>query len=144
MPFQQNPSWLRDACTHTGGSWDLPTVDCEPGKSQWLAKGNPEEIPNKSDSNSHEGVTQWLSLSLSLPVCLPTWTVLFSLLINISLASLLSVFVGILFCKTKGPLTTGVVARIWCSHLCDLASISGWECKPRSKPLEVKVTGDLT
>ena len=33
-----------------GGSWDRPD-DCEPGKSEWLAKGNPEEIPHKSNSN---------------------------------------------------------------------------------------------
>ena len=51
-----------------------------------LAKGNPEEMPHKSDSNYHEGTT----LSLNPPVCLSTRT-LFSLLINTSLVSLLSV-----------------------------------------------------
>ena len=41
-----------------GGSWDTPD-DCEPGKSEWLAKGNPEEIPHKSNSNCYyECVTQ--------------------------------------------------------------------------------------
>ena len=45
------------------------------------------------------------------------------LLINTSLASLLSVFVETFFCKTEGPgplsLTYGLVARIWCSHCSD-------------------------
>ena len=47
--------------------------------------------------------------------------------INTLLASLLSVFVDILFCKTEGPgplsLTTGLVARIWCSHYRDSACL---------------------
>ena len=64
------------------------------------------------------------SLPLSLPKCLSICTVLF-FLINTSLASLLSVFVEILFCKVQGPgplsLTTGLVARIWCSHYHDPA-----------------------
>ena len=50
--------------------------------------------------------------------CLCTHTVLFFLFVNTLLASLLSVFVEILFCKAKGPgplsLTTGLVARIYC------------------------------
>ena len=45
------------------------------------------------------------------------------LLINILHASLVSIFVGILFCKVERPgplsLTTSLVARIWCSHCCD-------------------------
>ena len=44
-------------------------------------------MPHKCDSNYHEGAT----LSLSPPVCLSTRTVLFFLLINTLLASLLSV-----------------------------------------------------
>ena len=43
------------------------------------------------------------TLPLSLPMCLTTPTVLFTLLINTVIISLLSVFVGILFCKAKGP-----------------------------------------
>ena len=74
-----------------------------PSKSKWLAKGDPEEMPHKSDSNFHDGATQQLSLSLSLPVCLSTPTVLFFLLINTLLASVLPVFVKILFYKAKGP-----------------------------------------
>ena len=55
-------------------------------------------------------------------------------------SSLLSDFVEILFCKVKEPgplsLTTGLVARIWCFHHCNLALITGWESKPCSKPLQ--------
>ena len=112
-----------------GRSWYIPNMDCEPGYSKWLAKGNLEEIPHKSNSNCPEGATQWL-LSLSLPMCLLTHTVLFSLLINTLLTSLLCVFVEVLFCKDVGPvplsLTTGLVARIWYFHHHDLAqSLSG-------------------
>ena len=66
--------------------------------------------------------------------------------INPVLVSLLSIFVGILFSKAEGPgplsLTTGLAAKIWCSHHHDLASVSSWEPKSRSKPLQAEVTGD--
>ena len=79
------------------------------------------------------------SLSLSLPMYLSTRTVLFFLLISTLLASLLSIFVGILFCKVKGPAPCHwVVARIWCSHCHNSTSISGWEPKARSKFLPGK------
>ena len=56
-------------------------------------------------------------LPLSLPFYLSTCTVFF-LLIHTSLASLLSLFVGILFCKAEGPeplsLATALVTGIWC------------------------------
>ena len=75
------------------------------------------------------------SLPLSLPKCLSICTVLF-FLINTSLASLLSVFVEILFCKVQGPgplsLTTGLVARIWCSHHHDPAQSLVGNQAPRS------------
>ena len=87
-----------------------------------------------------------LSLSLSLPMCLPTCTVYFLPLINSSLPSLLSNFVEILFCKGEGAgplsLTTGLVARIWCSHHRDPASIPTWEPKPCFKPLQAEATRD--
>ena len=80
------------------------------------------------------------SSTLPLPVCLSTRTILFSLLLNTLFASLLSDFVEILFCKVKEPgplpLTTGLMARIWCFHHCNLALIAGWESKPCSKPLQ--------
>ena len=54
-----------------------------------------------------------------------------------------SILVEILFCKVKGPgplsLTTGLIPRIWCSHCQNSASVSGWEPKPRSKPLPPEI-----
>ena len=132
------------ACAHIGGSWDIPNMDCEPGNSKGLTKGNRGEMFHKSNSNCHEGQTQWLSLSLSSPVCIST--VLFFLLINALLALLLSVFMEILFCKAKGPgplsLTAGLVARTWCSHSFDSAPICGLEPKPCSKLLQAKSIRD--
>ena len=32
-------------------------MDSETGNSTWLAKGNPEEMPHKSNSDYHEGET---------------------------------------------------------------------------------------
>ena len=61
--------WIRDACANLGESRNTPKMDCEPGKSKWLAKGNPEEMSHKSNSNCHDGVTQRF--------CLSTRTVLF-------------------------------------------------------------------
>ena len=65
----------------------------------------------------------------STQVSIHTCCTLF-LLKNTLLVSLLSVFIGILFCKAEEPgplpLAIGLVARIWCSHCCDLASIHGW------------------
>ena len=134
-----------------GMSWDLPNMDCELGKSKWLAKGKQEERLHKVIQTA---MSTWLSHSLSLSLSEPAsvsihmYCTLFFLLINTLLASLLSIFVGILFCIAKGPrplsLTTGVVARIWCFHCCDAASISGWEPKPHSRPLQAKATWDQT
>ena len=77
---------------------------------------------------------------------LVTHTVLFFLLRNTLLASLLFVFVEILFYKAEGPgplsLITGLVARIWWFHHLDPPLISGWELKPRSKPLQAQATRD--
>ena len=64
-----------------GGSWDIPYMDCEPGKLKWLAKENQEEIPHKSNSNCHKGAAQ--RLSESTHVSIPRYcTLLFFLLIN--------------------------------------------------------------
>ena len=63
------------------------------------------------------------ALPLSLAMCLSTRTVLFFLLINSLLTSLLSIFVEALLCKVKGPgplsLATGLAVRSWrfyCPH----------------------------
>ena len=88
---------------------------------------------------------QWRCNSATLPVpettmCLSTRNILFVLWMNILLASVLLIFAEILFCKAEGPgslsLTTGLVTRIWCAHRCDPASVSDWEPKPCSKPLQ--------
>ena len=58
-----------------GRSWNIPSMDCELGKSEWLGKGKPEEMSHKSNLNFHEGATQ--GVSLSSPACLSTHTVVF-------------------------------------------------------------------
>ena len=68
-----------------GGPKDKPGMDSEPGKARWLAKGNPEEVPRKSDSAL---VRAWLSL-WTYPCVYPR--ALFFLLINTILVSLSSV-----------------------------------------------------
>ena len=118
-----------------------------PGKSKWLSKGDPEEMPHKSDSNFHNGANQWLDLSLSPPVYLSSPTALFFLLLNTLLASVLSVFVEILFCKAKGPwpmsLTTGLVTKIWCfQHGDPTQSLTGNPNPTHSKLLQAEATGD--
>ena len=118
-------SWLRDACICMGGCWDTPDMNCEPGRSKWLDKGNSEEMPHESDSNCHECVTLslWVHLFASPHV-------LYSVFPpdNTLLALLPSTFVEIISCKAEGSrplsLTTGLVVRIWCSHSCDPTSIS--------------------
>ena len=93
----------------------------------------PGRIPHESSSNSHQGMTQLLSLPLSesAHVSIHMYCVLFLPLINTSPASLLSIFMEILFCKAEGPgplsLATGLVARIQRSHRHDPTSISGCE-----------------
>ena len=57
-------------CAHMEGTWDKPNMDSKPGRTRWLAKGNPEEMLHMSDSPYHEGVAP----SLSPPVCLSTRT----------------------------------------------------------------------
>ena len=88
-----------------------------------MAKGNPEEMPHKSDLNYHEDCT----LSESTSVFIHTSVTLFPP--NKCFASLLSVSVRILFLQSQRArawsLTTGLVARIQLSHCRDLTSISG-------------------
>ena len=69
--------WVRDACENLGGAEHTPDMNCEPGKSKWLAKGNPEEMSHESNSNGHEGVTQRSSLSPLLCLSLYTYCTLF-------------------------------------------------------------------
>ena len=122
-------------------------MDCEPGNSKGLTKGNREETFHKSNSNCHEGVTGD-SPSEFPGVPTHTYSTLF-LLINTLLASLLFVFLEILFCKAEGPgllsMTPSPVARIWCFHCCDPAqSLAGnpnptrSRCRPR--PPEINLS----
>ena len=113
-------------------------MDCELGKSKFLAKGNPEGKPHISDLNCQRGqLRDYPSESAHVPIHI--YGIIFPLN-KYLFASTLSVFVEILFCKSKGPgplsLTTGLVARIWFFHCCNPTPTSGWEPKPGSKPLQ--------
>ena len=48
--------------THTEVSWDISNTASGPGKSKWMAKGNLEEMPQKSNSNCPKDVIQWVSI----------------------------------------------------------------------------------
>ena len=62
-----------------GGSWDISNTASGLGKSKWLAQGNPEEMPHKSNWNCHEGATQPLSSSEPAHVSIQTYYTLFPL-----------------------------------------------------------------
>ena len=101
-------------------------------------------MPHISDLNCHSGATRGFSESACVPI--HTCCTLYPLKTHTHthththtqtlLASLLSVFVEALFCKTKGPkplsLTTGLEARIQCSQCCDPAPSLG----PTQVPLQ--------
>ena len=85
---------------------------------------NQDDRPKETSKKRPTKITQAtmrmqlrLPLSLSPPVHLFTFTVLFSPLNKCFTCFTLFVFVGILSCKAKGPrplsLATGLVARIW-------------------------------
>ena len=117
-------------------SWNILNMNSEPEKSKWLAK---ENLENKTNSNCHKSATQRLSESALLSVY--THYTIF-LLVKTLRVSLLSIFVGILFCRAEGPLSliTCLMARIWCFHCHDPASTSGQEPKPCFKLLQAKAT----
>lgn len=132
-----NPSWLKDECSHRGGSWAISNMDSEPGQPKWLAKENLEEMPHKRDATGVQ-----LSLSESVHVLCPHVLYSFSLLKILSLLSLY--FVGILLQSQRAralSLPTGLVARVWCAHHGDPTSISGCELKPHFK-LQAETTWD--
>ena len=124
-----------------GGAWDIPTICCEPGK--WLAKGNPETYHIKVIQVATR--VELSPLSLNPTMCVSTHNILFVLQTH---APCFTTFylLEVLSCKAEGPgllsLTTGLVVRVWCSHCCGLASVSGWEPKARSKPLQAEATWD--
>ena len=96
---------------------------------KWFTEGKPEEIPHKSNWDCHEGVTQWLPLSLPESAHVPIYTYCtFFLLINTYFTTFRRC--GNSFLQRRGPgpfsLTTGLVARIWCFHHHDPAqSLAG-------------------
>ena len=121
---------------------DVLNINCEPEKSKWLPKGKWKKCPIRVIQTA---MRAQLSDSPWVHLCVyPTGTALFFPLYK-HFASLLSVFVEILFCKAIGPcslsLTTGLVARIWCFHCHDPAD-SGWEPKAHSKLLQAEATQD--
>ena len=144
--------WIHLGYERLGHAWEDPEI-----YQIWAVnQTNQNDWPKESWKKCPIKVIQtamraWLSNSGTLPlsplVCLSvTHTVLFFLLINTLLASLLSIFVEILFCKVEGPgplsLTIGPVARIWCFHYCNPDPVSGWEPKPCSKPLQAETPWD--
>ena len=103
----------------------MPDTDCEPGTSEWLAKGNPEEIPHKSNAHCHEGATQGLSLWVGLCVC-PTSYTLFLLLMTLCFTTVCLCGDSFLHSGRCGPLslTAGLYqAGIRCFHCRDTAHI---------------------
>ena len=72
-------------------TWEGPEINQTQTQNQAKQEDQPnenlEKMPHKPDSNYHKGVT----LSLSPPICISARPVLFFLLINTLLASLLSI-----------------------------------------------------
>ena len=126
-----------------GGSWDILNVDSEPGKPKWLAKGNLEEMPHKSNSNYHKGAPQWLCLSKSVHVS----THMYSFPPNKHLFHYFWSLREFFFCKSKRPgpcLTTALVSGIQGSSHCDPISVSGEDLKRCFKLLHTAAPWDQT
>ena len=113
---------------------DKSNTDSEPGKARWLVKRNPEESPHESDSNDRACGT------LSEPVCVSIHGYFTLFPPNKHCASLLFVFVGILFRIAKEP--SLLMATIQHSSCHYPTSISGWEPKPCFKLLQAEATWD--
>ena len=125
-------------------TWEDPEICHKWTQSQAKRNGQrkPEEICHIRDSNYHEGAT--VSLSPSPPPC-ESIHILFSLLVNNLLISLLSLYGNALLQNQWAralSLATGLVARIQCSPNHSLTSISGWDPKSCFKLLQVKATQD--
>ena len=84
------------------------------------------------------------TLPLSLPMCLSTSTVLFPPNKYFACFTTFCLCGNSFLQEGPGPmsLTAGPMAGIWCFHRHDLASISGWESKTCSKPLQAEATQD--
>jgi len=131
-------------CVHTGKDPEMYYIRTanQANQNVW-SKENQEEMPHVSDANPHEGAT----LSLSLPLCLSTHTVLF-----FPPNTYLTCFTTSRPCGNSPQnwraralsLTSGLVARIWCSHCCNLTSVSGREPKACFKPPEIRTTASMS
>ena len=113
---------------HMGGPWDILTSDSEPSRARWLAKWNLEDMPRRSDSNYHEGVTHSLSPRVCVCVCVCIHMYSFFLLINTLLVSLLSLCKNLILQSwwarilSLATVPGGLVARIHLSHCFCLTS----------------------
>ena len=115
---------------------DKSSTDSEPGKARWLVKRNPEESPHESDSNDRACGT------LSEPVCVSIHGYFTLFPPNKHFASLLFVFVGILFRIAKEPsLLMALILHASCHYP---TSVSGNRSPASScfklRPPEIKVT----
>ena len=68
-PLCWNPIHL--AHIRRQGPWIIPSMDSEPGKARWLARGKPEDMSPISDLNYHKGRT----LPEPIHMNLSTWAV---------------------------------------------------------------------
>ena len=127
-PLHTASSQLREACTHTGGSWDTPNVD--PGKSEWLAKVNSgKKWPIKViQTDSRMWLRDSLFPSKLTCVSIHTYCILFPQ------NKYFTHFTTFCLCGNSfvqnriaraGSLTPSLGARIWGSHCPNLVSVSG-------------------
>ena len=113
-----------------GGSWDIPNTDCKPGKSKWLTKETWNKCPIEVLQTSTRA---WPRDSGSLPKSTHVSTHTYGAFFPLDEYS--TWFTTFCLCgnsflqrQKPGPLllTTGLVARIWCSHRRDAAqSLAG-------------------
>ena len=138
--------------THMGGPGYIPDADLEWGESKWLAKGNLEEMPHKSDSHlirlfhfffffkwfkpprGLDSLWAWLSIHMYCNFLTHNKHFTCFTILHHHGNSLQSQRARAL------SLTTGLVVRIWCSHGHTLTSIPGQKLKSCFKPLQAKVT----
>ena len=138
-PLWWNPSWLRDALVYMGGSWDIPYMDSEPGKSKWLVRENPEEMLHVSELRYHKGET------LSPPYVYPHVLHFFPPNKHFTCFTAFHPHENSFLqnWRTRAfSLTSGLMAKSWCPDPPNLTSVSSWELKPCFKPLQAEATRD--
>ena len=125
---------------HTWDYLNIPNMNCERGKLNWLVEGKLEEMPftiKVIQTARRVRLRDPLLESSS-----PSSTVLFSY--NKYLTCSTTYFLcGNSFLQSWRPgplsLTTGLLARLWCSHRCNPTSISGWEPQPFWELLQAEI-----